>query len=80
LWVDRWIVVDNQDYQDYYPLMVNTNAATHLIRATHTNGYVKCALVRATADVASAVASMTAAGYWLNITVEPFAPKTRRAA
>jgi hypothetical protein len=61
--------------------MNNTHtAAAHTIRATHANGYIKAAFVRHTADVPSTIAALEDAGYWLNISVEPFTPKARRAA
>jgi hypothetical protein len=51
-----------------------------VIRAAHVNGNVKAALLRSEADAPAVVASLTAAGYWMNITVEPFVPAKRRAA
>jgi hypothetical protein len=48
-----------------------------IIRAAHTNGYVKCALLRGEAEIAATVASLETAGYWLDIRVEPFVPQPR---
>jgi hypothetical protein len=49
-----------------------------IIRANHTNGNVKIALLRQDADVASTVESLKLAGYWLAIRTEPFAPAERK--
>lgn len=51
----------------------------HIIRAAHTNGYVKCALLRAESEVAATVARLEAAGYWTNVRVESFAPQPPKA-
>lgn len=51
----------------------------HIVRAAHTNGYVKCALLRAEAEVAATVAGLESAGHWVNVRVEPFVPEPRKA-
>lgn len=50
----------------------------HIVRAAHMNGYVKCALLRAETEVAATVASLEAAGHWMNVRVEPFTPQPRK--
>lgn len=52
----------------------------HIVRAAHTNGYVKCALLRTEAEVAATVASLESAGHWVDIWVEAFVPQSRRGS
>lgn len=51
----------------------------HIVRAAHTNGYVKCALLRAESEVAATVARLEAAGHWANVRVESFEPRPTKA-
>lgn len=50
----------------------------HIVRAAHTNGYVKCALLRAESEVAATVARLEADGDWKDVRVEPFVPEPRK--
>jgi hypothetical protein len=57
--------------------------AKMIIRAAHTNGYVKAAFVREESEAAKLTQSLQDAGCWRDVTAEPFIPavkKTRRAA
>ena len=50
------------------------------IAASHTNGYVKLAMVRSEADAVAVVAMLEERGRWTNITVTPWVPTPRRVA
>lgn len=50
-----------------------------VIRAEHVNGNIRMALIRTEAQADEALASVRAAGYWKDITVEPFVPANRRS-
>lgn len=50
------------------------------IKAAHSNGYIKIALLRTEADAPSVIASLEAAGYWNAITVAAFEPRQKGRA
>lgn len=51
-----------------------------IVRADHTNGYVKAAFGCEKSEMVERVKAMVAAGYWTNITIQPFVPMKRKKA